>query len=92
MRKKSPRKLQQKALETLEQSTKTLEIAEQLETAGNVEEAERLRYTAREQRDLSVLLMAQAEQSEREDTNQRDDKNQSSAAEKIRRSSRAKKL
>jgi hypothetical protein len=52
-------KLQQ-ALEALEESTRTLEIAEQLLIVGNVEEAERLREEARQKREASVLLMAQA--------------------------------
>ena len=52
--------IQQKALEALQKSTKTLEIAEQLLSVGNIKEAERLRDKAREQRNVSVWLMAQA--------------------------------
>jgi hypothetical protein len=55
--------IQQKALEALQQSTKTLEIAEQLVKVGNIKEAERLRDEAREQRNVSVWLMTQAKQS-----------------------------
>lgn len=50
--------IRQKALEALQQSTKTLEIAEQLIKVGNLREAERLRDEARRQRNLSVSLMA----------------------------------
>jgi len=52
--------IQQRALEALQESTKTLEIAEQLLKVGNVTEAERLRDEAREQRNLSVWLMSQS--------------------------------
>jgi len=57
--------IQQRALEALQKSTKTLEIAEQLLRVGNVREAERLRDEAREQRNVSVWLMAQAKETER---------------------------
>jgi hypothetical protein len=53
-------KFQQKALEALRESTKTLEIAERLLDVGNVKEAERLRDEAREKRNVSMRLMAQA--------------------------------
>jgi hypothetical protein len=53
-------KFQQRALEALRESTKTLEIAERLLDVGNVREAERLRDEAREQRNVSMRLMAQA--------------------------------
>ena len=56
--------VQQKALEALQESTKTLEIAEQLLSVGNIKEAERLRAKAREQRNVSVWLMRQAQGSE----------------------------
>ena len=52
---------QQKALEALRESTKTLEIAERLFDVGNVREAERLRDEAREKRNVSMRLMAQAQ-------------------------------
>jgi len=55
---------QQKALEALQESTKTLEIAEQLLSVGNIKEAERLRDKAREQRNVSVWLMRQVQGSE----------------------------
>ena len=55
---------QQKALEALQESTKTLEIAEQLLSVGNIKEAERLRAKAREQRNVSVWLMRQVQGSE----------------------------
>src|SRR5438477_12904491 len=55
---------QQKALEALQESTKTLEIAEQLLSVGNIKEAERLRDKAREQRNVSIWLMRQAQGSE----------------------------
>jgi hypothetical protein len=55
-------KFQKKALEALRQSTKTLEIAERLLDVGNVKEAERLRDEAREKRNVSMRLMAQAQQ------------------------------
>jgi hypothetical protein len=61
--------IQQRALEALQKSTKTLEIAEQLLRVGNVKEAERLKNEAREQRNISVWLMTQAK--EREGKNQR---------------------
>jgi hypothetical protein len=61
--------VQRRALEALQKSTKTLEIAEQLLSVGNVKEAERLRNEAREQRNISVWLMTQAK--EREVKNQR---------------------
>ena len=54
-------KFQQKALEALRESTKTLEIAERLLDVGNVKEAERLRDEAREKRNVSMRLMAQAQ-------------------------------
>jgi hypothetical protein len=53
-------KFQQKALEALRESSKTLEIAQRLLEVGNVKEAERLRDEAREQRNVSMRLMAQA--------------------------------
>ena len=53
-------KFQEQALEALRQSTKTLEIAERLLDVGNVKEAERLRDEAREKRNVSMRLMAQA--------------------------------
>jgi len=56
--------VQQKALEALQESTKTLEIAEQLLSVGNIKEAERLRDKAREQRNVSVWLMRQVQGSE----------------------------
>jgi len=46
------------------ESTKTLEIAEQLLSVGNIKEAERLREKAREQRNVSVWLMRQVQGSE----------------------------
>jgi hypothetical protein len=61
MKTEDRRKFQQKALEALRESTKTLEIAEQLLYVGNVKEAERLRDEAREKRNVSVRLMAQAQ-------------------------------
>lgn len=51
---------QEKALEALQESTKTLEIAEQLLSVGNIKEAERLRDKAREQRNISIWLMSQS--------------------------------
>ena len=54
-------KFHQKALEALRESTKTLEIAERLLDVGNVREAERLRDEAREKRNVSMRLMAQAQ-------------------------------
>jgi len=54
-------KFQQKALEALRESTKTLEIAERLLDVGNVREAERLRDEAREKCNTSMRLMAQAQ-------------------------------
>jgi hypothetical protein len=54
-------KFQQKALEALQESTKTLEIAERLLDVGNIREAERLRDEAREKRNVSMRLMAQAQ-------------------------------
>jgi hypothetical protein len=54
-------KFQQKALEALRESSKTLEIAQRLLEVGNVREAERLRDEAREQRNVSMRLVAQAQ-------------------------------
>ncbi len=54
-------KFQLKALEALRESTKTLQIAEQLLDVGNIREAERLRDEAREKRNVSMRLMAQAQ-------------------------------
>ena len=56
--------VQQKALEALQESTRTLEVAEQLVRVGNIKEAERLRDKAREQRNVSVWLMRQVQGSE----------------------------
>ena len=56
--------VQQKALEALQESTRTLEVAEQLVRVGNIKEAERLREKAREQRNVSVWLMRQVQGSE----------------------------
>ena len=53
-------KFQQKALEALRESTKTLEIAKRLLDVGNVREAARLRDEARQKRNDSMRLMAQA--------------------------------
>ncbi len=52
--------MQQRAVEALEESTKSLEVADQLLKVGNYREAERLRDEAREQRKVSVRLLAQA--------------------------------
>jgi hypothetical protein len=54
------RTFERKALEALQESTKILEVAEQLLSVGNLKEAERLRDKAREQRNVSVWLMSQA--------------------------------
>ena len=54
-------KFQERALEALRESTKTLEIAGQLLDVGNVREAERLRDEAREKRNVFMRLMAQAQ-------------------------------
>jgi hypothetical protein len=56
--------IRQKALDTLQESTKRLELAEELLEVGNVQEAERLQEQARKQRNISVLLMAQARRGE----------------------------
>ena len=53
-------RMQQRAVEALEESTKTLEVADQLLKVGNYREAERLQAKAREQRKVSVQLLAQA--------------------------------
>ena len=53
-------RMQQRAVEALEESTKTLEVADQLLRVGNYREAERLQAEAREQRKVSVQLLAQA--------------------------------
>ena len=52
--------LQQEALAALKESTRTLEVAEQLLNVGNVAEAERLREEARHKRYECVSLMTQA--------------------------------
>ena len=54
-------KFQQKALEALRESTKTLEVASRLLDAGNVREARRLRDEACEKRNVSMRLMARAQ-------------------------------
>jgi hypothetical protein len=53
-------RMQQRAVEALEESTKTLKVADQLLRVGNYREAERLQAEAREQRKVSVQLLAQA--------------------------------
>ncbi len=58
--------LRERALEALEKSTKTLEVAFGLLKQGNQAEADRLRDEARKQRTISTLLMAEAN---REETN-----------------------
>ena len=52
--------IQQRAVEALEESTRSLEVADQLLKVGNYREAERLQAAAREQRQISVQLLAQA--------------------------------
>ena len=52
--------LRERALESLEKSTKMLQVAMELLTQGNQAEATRLRKEARKQRILSTLLMAEA--------------------------------
>ena len=54
-------RFQQKALDALRESSKTLDIAQRLLEVGNVKEAERLRDEAREQRNVSMRLMALAQ-------------------------------
>ena len=53
--------IRQQALETLEKSTKTLEVAYELLKQGNETEAKRLRNEARSQRTLSTILMTTAD-------------------------------
>ena len=53
--------IRQQALEALEKSTKTLEVACELQKQGNETEAERLRNEARSQRTLSTILMGTAD-------------------------------
>ena len=53
--------LQHRALEELKESTRTLKVAEQLLSVGNIKEAERLREEARQRRTCSVELMKRAE-------------------------------
>ena len=60
MERENSLKFQQKALEALRESTKTLEIAKRLLDVGNVREAARLRDEARQKRNDSMRLMAQA--------------------------------
>jgi len=55
--------IEQRALEALRESTKTLEVAEQLLRVGNIREAERLRDEARQKRHVSIWLMKQAKTS-----------------------------
>jgi hypothetical protein len=52
--------LSERALEALEKSTKLLRVANQLESQGNLRESTRLREEGRAQRNISVWLMAQA--------------------------------
>lgn len=55
--------MEQEALEALRESTKRLEVAEQLLRVGNIREAERLRDEARQKRHVSIWLMKQAKAS-----------------------------
>jgi len=57
--------MQQRAVQALEESTRSLEVADQLFRVGNYREAERLRNEAREQRKVSVRLLSQALHSRR---------------------------
>ncbi len=52
--------LRQLALEALEKSTKMFELAFKLQTQGNQVEAERVRNDARTQRNISTILMTEA--------------------------------
>jgi hypothetical protein len=52
--------LRQKALETLEKSTRMLQVAVDLFEQGNPLEADRVRKEAQYQRSISTLLMAEA--------------------------------
>jgi len=52
--------LREQAMEALEESTKILEVACNLMEQGNRKEAERLHKAARTKRNVSVLLMAKA--------------------------------
>ena len=62
MQKQSSISLREKALEALETSTKLLKVANQLHSQGNTKEASRLLQEGRVQRNLSVWLMAKANQ------------------------------
>ena len=53
--------IRQRALEALEKSTKTLQVAYELLQQGNETEAKRLRNEARSQRTLSTILMTTAD-------------------------------
>jgi len=48
------------ALEALEKSTKMFEVAFKLQTQGNQVEADRVRNEARTQRNISTILMTEA--------------------------------
>lgn len=52
--------LRQLALEALEKSTKMFDVAFKLQTQGNEVEAQRVRNDARTQRNVSTILMAEA--------------------------------
>lgn len=52
--------IEQQAVEALRESSRSLKVAEQLLSVGNITEAQRLRDKAREKRDISIWLMKQA--------------------------------
>ena len=53
--------IEQQAVEALRESSRNLKVAEQLLSVGNIREAQRLRDRARENREISVWLMKQAQ-------------------------------
>jgi hypothetical protein len=52
--------LSERALKALKESTKLLEVADRLESQGNLKQSRRLREQGRTQRNISVWLMSQA--------------------------------
>jgi hypothetical protein len=61
--------LRERAVEALESSTTMLEVAQNLISQGNEEEADRLRNEARYKRNESILLMDQARTVEQASSN-----------------------
>jgi hypothetical protein len=68
MNNQGPMPLRQQARKALQESTNMLTVARLLLQQGNREEARRLQQEARAKRDASMLLMARANEVEKEST------------------------